>query len=194
VCYRKCPAEAIRFEPADSGEWFRSSTPYGELFHARLYPGEENSGKLVTLVKKKAEERARETGAELLLVDGPPGTACPVLAALTGADLAVVVAEPTVSSMSDMERIAGVIRHFDMPFGVLINKGTLNEDNRERIEKYCRDRKIPLFGVIPFHPNFHRAVSACTPYPEFTRDEIHDLLETAWLRVRGAVETDVKAR
>ena len=186
VCYRACPAGAIRFEPADSGEWFRSITPYGELFHARLYPGEENSGKLVTLVKKKAEERARERGAEILLVDGPPGTACPVLAALTGADLAVVVAEPTVSSMSDMERIAGVIRHFEIPFGVLINKSTLNEENVRRIEDYCRKEGIPLFGVIPFHPNFHRAVSACRPYPEFTQDEIHDLLEAAWSRLREA--------
>ena len=194
VCYRVCPAEAIRFEPADSGEWFRSSTPYGDLFHARLYPGEENSGKLVTLVKKKAEERARETGADILLVDGPPGTACPVLAALTGGDLAVVVAEPTVSSMSDMERIAGVIRHFEMPFGVLINKSTLNEDNTARIEAYCRKEGIPHFGSIPFHPNFHRAVSACKPYPEFTQDEIHGLLGAAWSRVRGAVEAEIEAK
>lgn len=183
VCARRCPTGAVRFEPADSGEWFRSMTPYGELFHARLYPGEENSGKLVTLVKKKAEESARETGAELLLVDGPPGTACPVLAALTGADLAVIVAEPTVSSISDMERIAGVIRHFEMPFGVIINKSTLNRENVKRIETYCRNEGIALFGVIPFHPNFHRAVSACKPYPEFTRDEIHDLLESTWFRV-----------
>jgi MinD superfamily P-loop ATPase len=194
VCYRACPAGAIRFEPADSGEWFRSITPYGELFHARLYPGEENSGKLVTLVKKKAEERAREIGAELLLVDGPPGTACPVLAALTGADLAVVVAEPTVSSMSDMERITGVIRHFEMPFGVLINKSTLNEENRGRIEAYCRNEEIPLFGSIPFHPNFHRAVSACKPYPEFTRDEIHGLLEAAWSRIREAAGGEIKVK
>lgn len=125
-CFYQCPVEAIHMEQQIAGRWFRSDTQYGPLFHAHLFAGQENSGKLVTLVKAKARRLAMDVDAGLLIVDGPPGIGCPVIAACTGADLALLVVEPTVSGVHDLERILATSEHFGVPASVLINKADLN--------------------------------------------------------------------
>ena len=122
ACHYQCPEDAIRMEPRRSGLWFRSETRFGPLLHARVFAGQENSGKLVTLVKQQARDLARRTGRELVLVDGPPGIGCPVIAAVSGADLALMVAEPSVSGIDDLRRALATARRFRVPSLVVINK------------------------------------------------------------------------
>jgi MinD superfamily P-loop ATPase len=150
VCVHFCPTEAIAFPRAVNGVWFRSDTAGQTLYHARLTPGQENSGKLVTLVREKAREEARDKGANLLLVDGPPGIGCPTTAAITGADLVLAVTEPGVSGWHDLERLIKLTRHFEVPLAVCINKADINPEFSGRIEQECRQRGVPLVGRIPF--------------------------------------------
>ena len=133
-CYYQCPESAIQRIPQLAGHWFRSSSRYGPLFHARLRPAQENSGKLVTLVKEKARESALRRGFPLVLVDGPPGIGCPAIAAVTDSDLALIVTEPTVSGIHDLERAVEMTRHFRIPTMVCVNKGDLHPQGREEIK------------------------------------------------------------
>ncbi|MGC8787255.1 MAG: ATP-binding protein, partial [Anaerolineae bacterium] len=125
-CFYQCPTSAIHMEEKRAGQWYRSQTRLGPLFHARLFAGQENSGKLVTLVRQKALLWARDNGAYLLLIDGPPGIGCPVIAASTGVDIALVVTEPTIAGVHDLERVLSTTTHFRVPALVLINKADLN--------------------------------------------------------------------
>jgi MinD superfamily P-loop ATPase len=122
LCAYVCPEEAISMQSSVSGRWFISETAQGKLVHARLAPGEDNSGKLVTLVRREARRLAEETGARWILNDGPPGVGCPVTAAITGVDLALIVTEPTLSGIHDMQRVEALCRHFQIPALVCINK------------------------------------------------------------------------
>jgi MinD superfamily P-loop ATPase len=126
LCQRVCPADAIRMEPVVSGAWMVSETRFGPLVHARLGVAEDNSGKLVTLVRNEARRVAEERGLPLVIVDGSPGIGCPVIASLAGADLALAVTEPSVSGRHDLERVLQVVRQFRLPFAVCVNKADLN--------------------------------------------------------------------
>ncbi len=150
VCYYECPSEAIRLEEPVSGHWFISDTPYGPLVHAQLRPGQENSGKLVTIVKQRARQLALAQGCDLIIVDGPPGIGCPVIATTAGADLALLVTEPTVAGIHDLERILSTTAHFGVPALVCINKYDLNLETSQIIAEDCTARGIPLVGDIPF--------------------------------------------
>lgn len=150
ACYYQCPADAIRMESRQDGEWYRSETRFGPLFHAHLFAGRENSGKLVTVVKQAARQAADRTQADLLLVDGPPGIGCPVIAATSGADLALLVTEPSVSGIHDLERILATTMHFRVPALVCINKADLNPRRTAEIEAYCAAQNVPVVGHIPF--------------------------------------------
>jgi MinD superfamily P-loop ATPase len=134
LCRRLCPAEAVSFEPVVNGEWFVSTTPYGPLVHARLGVAEDNSGKLVTLVRNEARSLAGKAGLELVIVDGAPGIGCPVIASLAGVDLALVVTEPTISGRHDFDRVSRLAAHFSVPVAVCINKCDLNEGTAAEIE------------------------------------------------------------
>ncbi|MBN1560233.1 P-loop NTPase [candidate division KSB1 bacterium] len=157
VCVWNCPEEAISFIPRDSGEWYISTTRFGEMVHARLHPGEENSGKLVTQVRTIARDRAERQSLDFLLVDGPPGVGCPVIAAIGGADLLLTVTEPTRSAIHDMERVLQLARHFDVAAGVCINKYDLNEVMAQEIVEFCRRENLPLLGKIAYDPQFVEA-------------------------------------
>ncbi len=133
ACFYVCPAEAVDMVDAASGLWFRSDTRFGPLFHARLFAGQENSGKLVTLVKQQARQLALDTEAALLLVDGPPGIGCPVIASVAGADMALMVVEPTISGVHDLERVLATAGHFGVPAAVMVNKADLNPAQVEHI-------------------------------------------------------------
>lgn len=149
-CYYQCPAEAIAMRDCRAGLWFRSETRFGPLFHAHLYPGQENSGKLVSVVKQQANLWAVDHGADYVIIDGPPGIGCPVIAACSGAHLALLVTEPTVSGVHDLERVLDTTAHFRVPAAVLINKADINSARAEDIARFCVARGVPLVGRIPF--------------------------------------------
>jgi MinD superfamily P-loop ATPase len=160
LCAHVCPVEAIHMVDAVNGRWFISRTPFGTLVHARLDPGEDNSGKLVSLVRRQARRIAEEKNAVLIINDGPPGIGCPVTAATTGVDAVLIVTEPTLAGAHDMERIEELCRHFDIPALVCINKYDINPTNSESIRDYCRRRSIPVVGEIPFEPKVTQALVA----------------------------------
>jgi len=150
ACVYCCPASAITMIPQQEGFWFRSSTPFGALFHAELFPGRENSGKLVTLIRQHARLEAEDAHAPLVIIDGPPGIGCPVISACAGADLGLVVAEPGLSGLHDMDRILATLRHFRVPAIITINKADLYPHGTLQIKKYAAEHDIPLAGEIPF--------------------------------------------
>jgi MinD superfamily P-loop ATPase len=145
-------------QPQIVGQWYRSESRYGPLFHAELHPAQENSGKLVTLVKQEARLLGLDTGAKLVIVDGPPGIGCPVISAAAGANLALIVAEPTVAGIHDMERVLGLARHFHLPALVCINKADIYPEGAHQISDYCRQNQIEVVGSIPFDETVTRAM------------------------------------
>jgi MinD superfamily P-loop ATPase len=150
VCRLVCPADAVSMVDCLAGYAYVSETRFGPLAHADLFPGEEASGKLVAIVREMARETAESRKMELVLIDGSPGIGCPVIASLTGVDLALVVTEPTISAVHDLERILGVIEHFQIKAAVCINKYDLNPDFACRIEYICSERSIEVAGKLPF--------------------------------------------
>ncbi len=152
VCVHACPARAIDFPERDCGEWFVSDTRAGPMVHARLGVAAENSGKLVTLVRRQAREVAERDGLDLVLVDGPPGIGCPVIASLTGATGVLAVTEPTVSGEHDLERVLAVARHFGIPAAVCVNKWDLNPGMAERIETLAAGRGARIAGRVRYDP------------------------------------------
>ena len=158
-CKLACPADAITMEQQVVGEWFVSDTDYGSMVHARLKPGSENSGNLVTMVKVQAHNIARAEGIPYILIDGPPGIGCPVTSALSGATLAVVVTEPTFSGMHDLERVYDLSRHFEVPVAIVINKYDLNPENSIKIEYLAKEKDVPVIGKIPFEKCIVEAIS-----------------------------------
>jgi len=150
ACVHQCPANAIKMELQLAGYWFRSDSRYGPLFHAELRPAQENSGKLVTLVKQQARLLAMDEQYPLIIVDGPPGIGCPVISAVSGANMAIVIAEPTISGVHDMERALEMTRHFHVPAVVCINKADIFLDGAAQIEEYCQKQNVEVMGRIPF--------------------------------------------
>jgi MinD superfamily P-loop ATPase len=179
-CSHVCEAGAIVMEPCVSGEWFVSSTRFGPLVHARLGIAQENSGKLVTQVSRKAREIAEREGREWLIMDGSPGIGCPVIASLSGTDLALVVTEPTPSGVHDMERIADLAGHFKIPTICAINKFDLNTATSARVEAWCRERGIPVVGKVPFDAEVVRAVVRGVPLVEDSRGPAAEAVRAMW--------------
>lgn len=157
VCAYFCPAEAIEFQENLAGHWFISRGPYGPLVHAKLGTAEENSGKLVTLVKYKARELAVRKNCSTIIVDGPPGIGCPVIASVSGADLALVVTEATISGTHDLERILDLTSHFRVNTMACINKADINPEMTEIIMEKCHKRGIQVVGRIPYSEVFTKA-------------------------------------
>lgn len=163
ACIYVCPQQAIQMQPQVAGQWFRSETPYGPLFHAALRPGAENSGKLVTLVKQMARLLALDEQYPLVLVDGPPGIGCPVISATAGADWVVIVTEPSVAGLHDLERAWGVAHHFGISTAVAVNKADIYPKGTHQIERFCGEKGIPLLGTIPFDLAVSRAMADGRP-------------------------------
>jgi MinD superfamily P-loop ATPase len=184
ACYYQCPDEAIQMEEQQDGQWFRSATRFGPLFHAHLFAGQENSGKLVTLVKQHARMLGQDTGAALLLVDGPPGIGCPVIAACSGADLALHVVEPTVSGVHDLERILATTDHFGVQSLVAINKADLNPARAGGIAAFCAERDVELVGRIPYDIAVTEAMVQGHPVTESANGPVTQALRAVWGRVK----------
>lgn len=186
ACTYICSVEAIEMEERLDGKWFRSQARYGPLFHAHLFAARENSGKLVTLIKNKARDLALERGADYLLVDGAPGIGCPVIAGISGADLTLLVTEPTVAGAHDLGRILGVARHFGIPAVVCINKYDLNFAKTEEIAAWCAAQGVPMMGRIPFDQEVTRAMVQGKPITEHSDGAVTEELRQiwAWLKAR----------
>ena len=181
VCVRFCPTEAIDFSTRRCGEWYVSKTLFGPLVHAALDVGAENSGKLVSMVREQAKHIAERSGLDMILVDGPPGIGCPVTASLTGADLTLLVTEPSLSGLHDLRRIVDLAAHFQVPAMVCINKFDLSPRLTERIEEYCREQDIPLIGKIPFEPLVNAAQAAGRSLIEFApQSEAAHVMTSIW--------------
>jgi MinD superfamily P-loop ATPase len=189
-CFYQCPEEAIRMEEQQAGMWFRSDTRFGPLFHAHLFAAQENSGKLVTLVKQQARLRGLDTGAALVVVDGPPGIGCPVISASAGMDLALHVVEPTVSGVHDLERIMGTTNHFGVPSLVAINKADLNPARAGEIAAFCAERGVELVGRIPYDTVVTEAMVQGRPVTDYTDGPVTEALKRMWSRVSDLIFPD----
>jgi MinD superfamily P-loop ATPase len=136
------------------------------MFHARLDPGEENSGKLVSKIKEAAKEYSLDKKIDYIIVDGPPGIGCPVMASISGTDIAVIVTEPTLSGISDMQRASNVLFTLGIKFFVVINKFDINAENSQKIENICKEKGIEVIGKIPFDENVEKAIALTRPFAE----------------------------
>jgi MinD superfamily P-loop ATPase len=179
-CSHICPENAITMKEAYSGDWFVSETSYGPFVHARLGIGEENSGKLVTVVRKKAMEVAQERDLELILIDGPPGIGCPVTASLTGVDLILAITEPTLSGIHDLERILKLADHFKIPSMVCVNKFDINLGNTSKIASYCKKNGSRLIGQIPYEPRVVEALVQRKTVMDYPCNEVQGILLKMW--------------
>lgn len=166
VCRLVCPVSAVEMVERLSGYAYISDTIYGPMVHAELLPGEETSGKLVALVREMARGMAKEENRETILIDGSPGIGCPVIASLTGTDLALVVTEPTLSGSHDLDRILGLTEHFGVRTLVCVNRHDLNPENTRWIEERCREADVETVGKIPFDPGALKAVVLRKPLVE----------------------------
>jgi MinD superfamily P-loop ATPase len=179
-CSHICPAEAITMKENLSGHWFISDTSYGPLVHARLGIAQENSGKLVALVRQQAKEMAEKNGADFIISDGPPGIGCPVISSLSGASLALLVTEPTLSGIHDLERVLGVCRHFGVPALVCINKYDINKSNAAKIEDYCLQEKVEVASRIPFDNVVTEAMVKGRPVVEYSDGPVSREIKRLW--------------
>ncbi len=158
VCHYFCPEEAVDLPQKTCGEWYISDTRFGPLAHARLGVAEENSGRLVTLIRKQGKELAERMGLDLMLTDGPPGIGCPVIASLGGATAVLIVAEPSLSGLHDMERVAQLAHGFNVPTMTCVNKFDLNPDQARAIESMAERKNVAVMGRIPFDPIFTKSM------------------------------------
>jgi len=187
VCAWFCPADAIRFEPVINGELFTSDTRHGRLIHARLQAGGENSGKLVTLLRQRARELAELLGLELIIADGSPGVGCQVIASLSGADLALVVSEPTPSGVHDFGRIADLAGHFTVPVVLCINKWDINPEMTSRLEEEAEQRGIEVVGRVRYDSAFTRAQRRGLSLVECDGEPAAEDLKALWEHIRPLI-------
>ena len=150
VCVDNCPVEAISLERDIGGKWYVSDTRFGPMVHAKLGVAQENSGRLVSIVRTRAKEIAEERGLEVAIVDGSPGIGCPVISTVTGTDLILAVTEPTPSGRHDLERVLQLARFFHVKAAVCVNKSDLNPAATEEIRALCNGDGAAFLGTIPY--------------------------------------------
>jgi MinD superfamily P-loop ATPase len=191
VCEYVCPEQAITMHDKVSGHVFESETRFGPMVHAKLLPGEGNSGKLVTMVRQRSMQFARTHEKEIVLIDGSPGIGCPVIATVTGLRMGVVVTEPTLSGIHDMKRVLGLMKQFKIKSAVIINKFDLNHDNSKDIEQFCQENDVEILGKIPFDPIMTKSMVAKKTLPEYVSNhEITELLRKMWTRIENIMTED----
>ncbi|MFA7677470.1 MAG: ATP-binding protein [Candidatus Omnitrophota bacterium] len=184
-CSFACPVKAIEMRENISGEWFVSDTRFGPLVHAKLGIAEENSGKLVSLVRQEAEKIAKERKSDWVIIDGSPGIGCPVIASLNGVDCALVVTEPTLSGLHDAKRVISVARHFGVMVKLAVNKYDLNPEVTESIEKYCRAENIQVLGKISFDKSIVKAMLKGETIAEGSSDESRRQVREVWEKLQS---------
>jgi len=189
VCVIACPVKAITLSERISGHAYISKTEYGFMAHAMLSPGEANSGKLVTLVRQNAKTLAENEHKDLIIIDGPPGIGCPVIASITGVNAGLVVTEPSMSGIHDLERALGLLAHFDvLPF-VCVNMYDINKDNTEKIVSFCKENGIEVVGKIPFNPVVTESMVNGKPIVEYAPEsDVARQIESMWEKLLSALK------
>lgn len=182
-CFHVCPSEAVTMKDNMAGHWFVSDTSYGPLVHARLGIAQENSGKLVAVVRRQAKQIAEHEKLNLIISDGPPGIGCPVISSLSGADLALLVTEPTLSGIHDLKRVLGVCRHFNVSAIVCINKYDINPENTDRIEAFCNSENVAVVARIPYDNVFTEAMIHGQPVVEYSNGQVSQQIKTLWQEI-----------
>jgi len=193
VCVHFCPTGAIRFPDRHCGEWFVSRTRFGPMVHAQLFPGAENSGRLVALLRQKARELAQKSDRSLILSDGAPGIGCPVISSLSGTGFAVLVTEPTPSGRHDLERVADLCRHFKIPTGVIVNKADLNPENTADIQRWCEAAQTEFLAALPYDPAVTEAMVRRQAVTEFSADGLSADIRRVWRRIAELADQKAKA-
>ena len=183
VCVRICPHEAIAFEPAINGEWYISRTRHGSMVHARLGIAEENSGKLVTIVRNQAKQLAEKEHRDMVIIDGSPGTGCPVIASITGASLVLIVTEPTQSGLHDLKRVTELAKHFSIPVVVCINKWDINHEITQDIEHTMNSNGCKVIGKIRYDVAVTKAQLMKASIVEYTGGSIAQEIQSLWRNV-----------
>ena len=194
ICERVCPAEAIVFEPVVNGQWFVSQTRLGPMVHAKLGIAEENSGKLVSLVRNQAKKIAEEQTLSLVIIDGSPGIGCPVIASITGADVVLVVTEPTLSGQHDLERVSQLTRHFGIKTLVSVNKWDLNEELASQIEDQAQQGGAAVAGRIRYDRAVTQAQIQKLSVVEYSENAVTADIKNLWTQVLKALENPVPPR
>jgi MinD superfamily P-loop ATPase len=194
-CARICPVEAIANVQNHVGYWYRSGIRTGtEMIHARMKVGAENSGKLVAKVKQEARSRAADLKVNRVLIDGSPGIGCPVISSLSGADYTVLVTEPSLSGLHDLQRVCQVVERFRIPAGCIINKADINTDNSKRIKAFLKEKKIDLLAELPYDL---RITTAMVKGKTLVEEDIHpasDLLKSSWTYIGKKIRENEKER
>jgi MinD superfamily P-loop ATPase len=184
LCSRICPENAIKMVANDKSRMYSGSFRNGKMVYGRLSPGEENSGKLVNMVREKARQTAKENSLETIILDGPPGIGCPVISTITGVSKVVIVTEPTISGLLDMQRLMGIVQKFNIKAYVIINKYDLNLTMSAQIKRWCKENSITITGELPFDKNMVEAMVQGKSIMEFNPDnEISKKIKIIWNKV-----------
>jgi MinD superfamily P-loop ATPase len=186
LCSRICPENAIKMVSNDKSRMYSGSFRNGKMVYGRLAPGEENSGKLVNMVREKAKQVAKKTGIETIILDGPPGIGCPVISTLTGVNKVVIVTEPTISGFHDMQRLMRIVWKFNTEASVIINKCDLNSSMSNQIKKWCKKNDIAISGQLPFNSNMVEAMVQGKSITEFNKDlDISKKIKKIWNKIQN---------
>ncbi|HNQ50397.1 MAG TPA: P-loop NTPase [Candidatus Omnitrophota bacterium] len=180
LCSRICPHQAVRMEENIAGEWFVSGTEYGPFVHAKLGIAQENSGKLVAAIRQVAKDLAEKQARDYVIIDGPPGIGCPVIASMSGVDCALIVTEPTLSGLHDARRVMEVAAHFKVPVVLAVNKFDLNPAMTGQIETFCREQNVPVIGKIPFDKAVVQALVEGKTIVEYAQCAAADEIKKMW--------------
>ena len=189
VCVEFCPVDAIEFKDAVNGQWFVSDTRFGPMVHARLGPAQENSGKLVSLIRKEAKRIAAEQNKNLIIVDGSPGIGCPVIASITGTHLVLAVTEPTISGQHDLDRVIELTEHFGIPTAVCINKYDINVKIAKAIEKKATERGLKVVGKIAYDTAVTKAQIARRSIAEYSNNRLREQIVSLWESISDKLNT-----
>jgi MinD superfamily P-loop ATPase len=184
LCSRICPEKAIEMIQHDKSRMYAGTFRNGRMVYGWLAPGEENSGKLVNLIREKVKKLAQQNGSSHIIIDGPPGTACPVISTITGTDKVLIVTEPGISGLSDLKRTVELVQGFKYPAMVLINKYDLNPEMTSRIEVFCDTVRIPVVGKLAFDPQMTEAMLNCKSIVEWMpQSETSKELRRIWNKI-----------
>ncbi|MFW9846543.1 MAG: ATP-binding protein [Candidatus Thorarchaeota archaeon] len=188
VCAFVCPERAVKMSDTTSGYLYQSNTRFGPMSHAKLLPGEGNSGKLVTAVRTQAKDLGETSGRQIVLIDGSPGIGCPVIATIAGINLGVIVTEPTMSGIHDLKRVVTLMERFRVPSMVLVNKWDLNPENTTKIEEFCSENEVEFLGRIPFDSIMTESMVAGMTLPEYASEhKITGLLAEMWAKIAECI-------
>jgi len=194
VCVQFCPVDAMEFKDAINGKWFVSDTRFGPMLHAKLGIAEENSGKLVSLIRKEAKRIAAEQNKDLIIVDGSPGIGCPVIASIAGADLVLAVTEPTIAAQHDLDRVAELTEHFKIPTVVCINKYDINVKIAKAIEKEALERNLKVVGKIAYDIAVTEAQIAAKSIIEYSSNGLKEQIVSLWESVLDMLKETANTR